>query len=57
VVIGNNCGEFITYGEPRVDEWTDMSTAPPTWHLRVYQQFGLLFDAMENVAIIRTDHA
>jgi len=55
VVIGANCGEFITYGDVRTDEWTDMSTAPPTWHLRIYQQFGLLFDAMENVAIIRVD--
>lgn len=56
VVIGGNCGEFITYGDTRQDEWTDMATAPPTWHLRIYQQFGLIFDKMENVAIIRTDH-
>ncbi len=55
VVIGDNCGEFITYGDVREDQWTDMVTAPPTWHLRIYQQFGLLFDRMENVAVIRTD--
>ena len=55
VVIGDNCGEFITYGDVREDQWTDMVTAPPTWHIRIYQQFGLLFDRMENVGIIRTD--
>lgn len=55
VVIGDNCGEFITYGDTREDEWTDMTTAPPTWHLRIYQQFGLMFDRMENVCIIRVD--
>jgi hypothetical protein len=55
VVVGDNCGEFITYGDVRQDNWTDMSTAPPTWHLRIYQQFGLLFDMMQNVAIIRLD--
>ena len=55
VVIGNKCGEFITYGNPREDEWTEPSTAPPTWNLRIMQQFGLLFDAMENVVILRTD--
>lgn len=55
-VIGDQCGEFITYGDTREDQWTDMSTAPPTWHIRIYQQFGLLFDRMENVAIIRTDN-
>ena len=47
--------EFINYGDVREDQWTDMQTAPPTWHIRIYQQFGLLFDRMENVAIIRTD--
>lgn len=55
VVIGDDCGEFITYGDTREDQWTDMGTAPPTWHIRIYQQFGLLFDRMENVGIIRTD--
>ena len=55
VVIGDNCGEFITYGDTREDQWTDMSTAPPTWHVRLYQQFGMLFDNMENVGIIRVD--
>jgi len=55
VVIGDNCGEFITYGDVREDQWTDMQTAPPTWHIRLYQQFGLLFDKMENVVVIRTD--
>lgn len=55
VVIGDNCGEFITYGDVREDQWTDMATAPPTWHLRIYQQYGMLFDNMENVGIIRID--
>lgn len=55
VVIGNNCGEFITYGGVREDQWTEMGTLPPTWHIRISQQFGMMFDRMENVAIIRTD--
>lgn len=55
VVVGGGCGEFITYGDTREDQWVDMSTAPPTWHIRIYQQFGLLFDKMENVCVIRLD--
>lgn len=55
VVIGDNCGEFITYGGVTEDQWTDMSTIPPTWHIRIYQQFGLMFDNMQNVAVIRLD--
>lgn len=55
VVIGDRVGEFITYGDVITDEWTDMATAPPTWHVRIYQQFGFLFDNLENVVIIRLD--
>lgn len=55
VVIGDNCGEFITYGDVKEEQWTDMATLPPSWHIRIHQQYGLLFDKMENVAIIRLD--
>ena len=55
VVVGNSCGEFITYGDTKEDQWLDMSTAPPTWHIRLYVQFGLMFDKMENVVVIRVD--
>jgi hypothetical protein len=55
VVIGDRCGEFITYGNVADEQWTDMATLPPTWHIRIHQQYGLLFDKMENVAIIRLD--
>jgi len=51
-VIGNKCGEFITYGDVKEDEWNEMSTAPPTWHLRIYQQFGMIIDKMENVGVL-----
>jgi len=54
-VIGDNVGEFITYGDVREDQWTEMATAPPTWHIRIYQQFGMILDGMDNIVIIRTD--
>jgi len=56
VVVGKDCGEFITYGPVREEQWTNMGTLPPTWHIRISQQFGMMFDRMENVAIIRTDN-
>ena len=55
VVIGKSCGEFINYGPVVTEEWTDFSTAPPTWHVRIYQQYGFIFDKMENVVVIRLD--
>jgi hypothetical protein len=55
VVVGNAAGEFITYGPPKQDQWTDMSTAPPTWHLRVYQQYGMILDNVQNIGILRID--
>ncbi len=55
VVVGKDCGEFITYGPVITEQWTDMNTLPPTWHIRIHQQFGMIFDKMENVAVIRLD--
>jgi hypothetical protein len=56
VVVGDKLGEFITYGEPKEDQWTEMSTAPPTWYIRTYVQHGMILDALENAVIIRLDH-
>jgi hypothetical protein len=42
LVIGENVGEFITYGDVKVKEWTDPRPTPPYWNLEFYQQFGML---------------
>jgi len=52
LVIGENVGEFITFGEPKWDEWTERNKIPPQWYLRVYQQFGLIIDKAMGIHVI-----
>lgn len=42
LVIGDNIGEFITYGGPETKEWTDMEPTPPYWNYETYVQFGMM---------------
>ena len=42
LIIGENVGEFITFGEAKTKQWTDMRPTPPNWFLELYQQYGLL---------------
>lgn len=44
LVIGENVGEFITYGDVQTKQWTDMEPTPPYWFLELYQQFGMIID-------------
>jgi len=42
LVIGENVGEFITFGDQKEKQYTDMKPTPPQWYLEVYQQYGLM---------------
>lgn len=52
LVIGQNVGEFITYGGTRSKEWTDMKPTPPYWNLELYQQFGMIIDNAQGIYVI-----
>ena len=53
LVIGENVGEFILYGDPRQKEWTDNRPTPPQWNLDIYQQFGMIIDNAEGIYVIK----
>lgn len=42
LVVGENIGEFITYGAPQVKEYTDMEPTPPYWNFETWVQFGMM---------------
>lgn len=42
LVIGDNVGEFITYGGPQTKEWKDMEPTPPNWTYETWIQFGMM---------------
>lgn len=52
LVIGENVGEFITYGEVREKQWSDMNPTPPQWMLEIYQQFGMIIDNAWGIYVI-----
>ena len=52
LVIADAVGEFITYGEPKWKEWTEMQPTPPDWFVEVYTQFGLLVDNAIGIYVI-----
>ena len=53
LVIGNQVGEFITYGDVRTKNWTDMNPTPPQWYLELYQQFGMIVDNAQGLYVIK----
>ncbi len=52
LVIGTGVGEFITYGDVRTKEWTDMRPTPPQWYLELYQQFGMIIDRADGIFVL-----
>lgn len=52
LVIGDNVGEFITYGDVKWKQWSDMAPTPPDWYLELYQQFGLIVDNASGIYVI-----
>jgi hypothetical protein len=52
LVIGEGVGEFITYGDVKTKQWSDMNPTPPQWMLEIYQQFGMIIDNAMGIYMI-----
>jgi hypothetical protein len=52
LVIGQNVGEFITYGDVGSQQWENMTTVPSYWNLDIWQQFGFLIDNAEGIYVL-----
>lgn len=52
LVIGENVGEFITYGDVKTKQYSDMRPTPPQWFLELYQQFGLLLWNAQGIYVL-----
>jgi hypothetical protein len=52
LVVGEDAGTFITYGDVRTKQWTDMAPTPPQWYLEIYQQFGMIIDNAQGIYVI-----
>lgn len=52
LVIGENVGEFVLYGDVKTKQYTDPRPTPPQWFLEIYQQFGLLVWNAQGIFVI-----
>jgi hypothetical protein len=52
LVIGESVGEFITYGDVKEKQWSDMRVTPPQWNLEIYQQFGMIIDRADGIFVL-----
>jgi len=42
LVVGDNIGEFITYGGPQTKEFIDNEPTPPYWNYETWVQYGMM---------------
>jgi len=42
LVIGENVGEFVTFGDVKTKQYSDMRPTPPQWFMELWQQYSLM---------------
>ena len=52
LVIGENVGEFITYGDVKTKDYQDMRPTPPQQYFELYQMFGMIVDRADGIYVI-----
>lgn len=52
LVIGQNVGEFITFGEAKQKMWDDNRPTPPYTYMELWQQFGLMIDNAMGIYVL-----
>ncbi len=53
LIIGENVGEFITFGDPNESQWSDPKPVPPQWYLRLFQQYGMIIDNAMGIGVLK----
>jgi len=52
LVIGDNVGEFITYGPVREQAYENMEPIPAEYVLQIYQKYGLIVDNAQGLVVL-----
>ena len=52
LVLGENVGEFITYGAPRPKDYQDMRPTPPYQYFEIWQKYSMIVDRAEGVFVL-----
>ena len=52
IILGENVGEFVTFGDNRATEYTDPRPMPPQWNWQMMFQWGLIIDNAQGIYVI-----
>jgi hypothetical protein len=52
LVIGENVGEFITYGAPQSKDYQDMRPTPPYQYFEIWQRYSMMIDRADGLYVI-----
>jgi hypothetical protein len=55
LVIGDSCGEYITYGPANPVEYEDKEIIPPQWNYSLWGQHAFMIDKAARLGILETD--
>lgn len=53
LVIGENVGDFIFYGDVKAQNYEDMRIIPPQYVMNIYQQFGMLITNAQGIHVLK----
>lgn len=52
LVIGENVGEFITFGAAGSKDYDDMRPTPPQHYFEIWQKFGMIIDRADGIVVL-----
>jgi len=52
LVLGENVGEFITYGDVKSKDYDDMRPTPPQHYFEMYQEYGMIIDRADGIYVL-----
>jgi hypothetical protein len=55
LVVGQNVGDFVTFGDTYTQEYTDMRLVPAQWNLTFVDEFAFLVDNAQGLGVIETN--
>lgn len=52
LVLGENVGEFVTYGAPQSKDYQDMRPTPPYQYFEIWQKYSMIIDRADGLFVL-----
>lgn len=53
LVVGDDVGDFVTFGDTLVQEYTDMRIVPAQWNLTFAEEFGFMVTNAQGIGVLK----